>query len=175
MSSNKIKINLEGEMKDIDQIYLDYKDSLYRFVYRYSINSEFSIDIVQDTFEKFLKNKHHFDPRKGDLKSYLFRITYNTMMTKLKRKQRLKKLLPFLYMDPLPMQRIDEKISVQHALQTLPEEQRLVVLLVYYHDLTQKEVANILGIPLGTVKSRLHHAMIKLKKTLEGTHVGKEI
>ncbi len=62
---------------------------------------------------------------------------------------------------------MEERLSVQKAVQQLPELQRAVILLTYYHDLTQKETADILGIPVGTVKSWLHHAMKKLKEDLE--------
>lgn len=49
----------------------------------------------------------------------------------------------------------------------VPEDQRAVLILYYYHDMQQKEIAQILGIPVGTVKSRLHAGMKKLKQLLE--------
>lgn len=49
-------------------------------------------------------------------------------------------------------------------LQSLSNEQRAVIVLFYYHDLSQKDIARILNIPLGTVKSRLHQAVQKMRK-----------
>ncbi len=61
----------------------------------------------------------------------------------------------------------DEKLTIQEAILQLSEKQRAVILLVYYHDLPQEEIAQILSIPLGTVKSRLHNAIKTLKEELK--------
>ena len=58
-------------------------------------------------------------------------------------------------------------MMVEQAIQSLSEDQKAIVLLVYYHDLPQKEVSRILNIPIGTVKSRLHHGLKKLRSILE--------
>ncbi|MFD1707601.1 RNA polymerase sigma factor [Siminovitchia sediminis] len=166
MSLNR-EIRLEDDTAvSIEHLYETYREPLYRFVFRYTGDRQFSIDIVQDTFEKLLKYDG-YSPGKGRLKTYLFQIAYNTMATKLNRRKKLRSLLPFLAMDRTPPMPAEEKMTVQKAVQQLPEQQRAVILLTYYHDLTQKETAGILGIPLGTVKSRLHHAMQKLKEDLE--------
>ncbi|MBS4208392.1 RNA polymerase sigma factor [Bacillus sp. FJAT-50079] len=162
-----ITVDMDGSKESIDELYDLYKEQLYRFVYRYSNDRQFSIDIVQDTFEKLIKKKHQYIPEKGSFKTYLFQIAYNTMMTKMKRRQTLQALFPFLISSSVPTIDLEEKMVVRQALQSLPEEQRAVVLLIYYHDVTQKEAAAILRIPLGTVKSRLHHALKKLKHDLE--------
>ncbi|WP_340084828.1 RNA polymerase sigma factor [Siminovitchia sp. FSL H7-0308] len=166
MNSNK-EIRLEdGRVETIESIYQVYRDPLYRFVYRYSGDQQLSIDIVQDIFEKLIK-KQQYSPEKGRFKTYLFQIAYNTMITKLKRRQKLRTLLPFLASERPTAISIEEKMSVQKAVQRLPEEQRAVILLTYYHDLSQKEIATILEVPVGTVKSRIHHAIKKLKEELE--------
>ncbi len=56
---------------------------------------------------------------------------------------------------------------VQQAIAALPDKQRAIILLVYYEDLPQNEIASILDIPIGTVKSRLHKAMSTLKHDLK--------
>ncbi|MEK3887914.1 RNA polymerase sigma factor [Bacillus sp. FSL K6-3431] len=162
-----IKVDSNGSLQSIDAIYLMYKDQIYRFVYRYSNDRQFSIDIVQDTFEKLLKKNYLYIPEKGNFKTYLFQIAYNTMMTKLKRRQKFKAILPFLAAESPHTFALEEKLLVQKAVQSLSDEQRAVIILSFYHDLTQRETARILGIPVGTVKSRLHHALKKLKADLE--------
>ncbi len=166
MSLNR-EIRLEdGCSETVETLYEIYREPLYKFIFRYTGDQQLSIDVVQDTFEKLLKSRH-YSPEKGKFKTYLFQIAYNTMATKLKRRKKLWSLLPFLASDSSVAISVDEKISVQKAVQQLPELQRAVILLTYYHDLTQKETAEILEVPVGTVKSRLHHAMKKLKKDLE--------
>ena len=63
--------------------------------------------------------------------------------------------------------RVDARIDAQRLLSQLPEEQREVVILRYYHDLRESDVAEILGVPTGTVKSRMHAAIRRLATALE--------
>lgn len=166
MSLNREICLDDGSSETIETLYEMYREPLYKFVFRYTGNQQLSIDVVQDTFEKLLKH-HQYSPDKGRFKTYLFQIAYHTMVTKLKRQKKFWSLLPLMGADKDSAISMEEKLSVQKAVQQLPEAQRAVVLLTYYHDLTHKESADILGIPLGTVKSRLHHAIKKLKKELE--------
>jgi RNA polymerase sigma-70 factor (ECF subfamily) len=64
--------------------------------------------------------------------------------------------------------RIDAALEAERLLATLPPAQRDVVILRYYHDLPEGEVAEILGCPPGTVKSRLHHAIARLVARVRG-------
>lgn len=157
----------KGELAAFESIYLYYKDPLYRFIYRFTNNEQLSIDIVQDTFEKLQKKKHMYSPEKGKFKTYLFQIAYHTMITKLNRQKRLRKLLPFLAEDTIKHPSLEDKITVRSSIQSLPENLRVIILLMYFHNLKQKDIAQILNIPLGTVKSRLNRALKKLKEDLE--------
>jgi RNA polymerase sigma-70 factor, ECF subfamily len=157
-----------GDNEALERIYTLLKQSLYSFIFRYSRDEQLSIDIVQDTFVKLQRYKHDYNPRKGKLKSYLFQIAYRLMITKLNRRKRWRNLLPFL--TPIQTEEFHQldRMTIREAVAKLPEIQRAVVLLSYYHDLPQEEIAKILGIPKGTVKSRLHIAIKKLKEELEG-------
>jgi RNA polymerase sigma-70 factor, ECF subfamily len=157
----------QGDIAALEEIYQYYKQPLYRFIYRFTANKQLSIDVVQDTFEKLQRKKHQYDPAKGKFKTYLYQIAYNTMMTKLKRERRFETFFPFLVQkQPPPSISQEDKLTVQKAVQKLPEDLRAVIVLTYYHDLPQKEIADIMGIPAGTVKSRLFRALRKLKKDL---------
>lgn len=166
MSSNRETRLEDGSLVTIESLYEAYREPLYRFVFRYTGDQQLSIDVVQDTFEKLIKSQR-YSPEKGKFKTYIFQIAYNTMATKLKRRKKFWSLLPFLASETISDISMEEKLSVQKAVQQLPEGQRAVILLTYYHGLTQKETAEVLGIPAGTVKSRQHHAMKNLKEDLE--------
>lgn len=157
-----------GDNTALEGIYTLLKQPLYSFIFRYTRDEQLSIDIVQDTFVKLQRHKDDFNPKNGRLKSYLFQIAYRLMITKLNRRKKWRSLLPFL----TPIQNDDnhhaDRITIRDAVAKLPEIQRAVVLLFYYHDLPQEEIATVLGIPKGTVKSRLHVAIKKLKEELEG-------
>ena len=157
----------DGDNEALEGIYTLLKQPLYSFIFRYSRDEQLSIDIVQDTFVKLQRYKYDYNPSKGKLKSYLFQIAYRLMITKLNRRKRWRNLLPFL--TPIQTEEfLQDRMTIREAVAKLPEKQRAVVLLFYYHDLPQEEIAKILGIPKGTVKSRLHIAIKKLKEELEG-------
>ncbi|WP_077619618.1 RNA polymerase sigma factor [Bacillus sinesaloumensis] len=161
----------QGDKEALEVIYNLYKAPLYQFIFRYTNNEQLSIDLVQDTFEKLQRKSHLYDVEKGKFKTYLYQIAYNTMMTRLRRQTLFRKLMPILADRQTHYENSDEKITIQTAIRALPEDLRAVVLLTYYHDLTQKEISAILQIPVGTVKSKLHRALKKLKEELEVNEV----
>ncbi|MGP4041875.1 RNA polymerase sigma factor [Gracilibacillus sp. D59] len=152
----------------VEELFTTYHKQIYQFIYRYTQDETLSHDIVQDTFIKFHKYADDYAPSKSHIRTFLFRIAYQLTMTKLKRQSKLQKLLPFLYepnqTEPISL---EEKISIRTALKQLPLEQRSVIIFSYYHGLSQLEIADILQIPVGTVKSRMHVALKKLKVILE--------
>jgi RNA polymerase sigma-70 factor (ECF subfamily) len=157
-----------GDNEALERIYTLLKESLYSFIFRYSRDEQLSIDIVQDTFVKLQRYKHDYNPSKGKLKSYLFQIAYRLMITKLNRRKKWRNLLPFLTPTRTEEFHHSDRMTIREAVAKLPEIQRAVILLFYYHDMPQEEIAKILGIPKGTVKSRLHVAIKRLKEELEG-------
>ncbi|MBM6617995.1 RNA polymerase sigma factor [Bacillus suaedaesalsae] len=161
-----------GDEEALGRIYTLLKPSLYSFIFRYTRDEQLSIDIVQDTFVNLQRYKHGFNPKHGKLKSYTFQIAYRLMITKINRRNKLRNLLPFLA--PIQVKDIphSERMTIREAISRLPEVHRAVILLFYYHDMPQEEIAKILGIPIGTVKSRLHTAIKKLKEELEGDEYG---
>ena len=156
------------EENSLEELFVMYQNPIYRFVYRYCQDEQLSMDIVQDTFVRFHKYRRRFDGTKSSIKTYLFRMAYQLMINRLKKRSRWRKLLPFLYEENVKQEfPLEEKLTVQVAIQQLSDQQRAVILLTYYHDLTQKEIANILEIPIGTVKSRLQASLKNLKGILE--------
>ncbi|MFF2448371.1 RNA polymerase sigma factor [Neobacillus sp. NPDC058068] len=157
-----------GDDEALEGIYTLLKQSLYSFIFRYTRDEQLSVDIVQDTFVKLQRYKHNYNPRNGKLKSYLFQIAYRLMITRLNRRKKWRSLLPFL--TPIQSEEFhhSDRMTIREAIAKLPEIQRAVVLLFYYHDLPLEEIAKILGIPIGTVKSRLYTAIKRLKEELEG-------
>ncbi|GGL64922.1 RNA polymerase sigma factor [Sporolactobacillus putidus] len=156
-----------GDDAALNEIYILYKNPLYSFVFRYTREEQLSIDIVQDTFMRLQRYKHRYTSEKGNLKSFLFQIAYRLMVNKLNRRKKWQSLLPFLVpLENDEMHHVD-RMTIRDAVAKLPEIHRAVILLFYYHDMSQQEIAEILNIPLGTVKSRLHKSIQLLKEELE--------
>ncbi|MCP8968139.1 RNA polymerase sigma factor [Ectobacillus sp. SYSU M60031] len=157
----------QGDGAAFDRLYVLLKGPLYTFLYRFSHDEQLSMDLVQDAFLMLERNKQSYQPEKGRVKSYLLQIGYRLMINKLNRRRKWRSLLPFLAPAAEPAPSPEDRLTIREALLQLSEEQRAVILLAYYHDLPQKEIADILSIPLGTVKSRLHHGLKQLKLILE--------
>lgn len=148
-------------------LYERLRDPLYCFLYRYTKEEQLSIDIVHDTFEVLQKKKAAYAAEKGTVKAFVFQVAYRLMINKLNRRKRWQKLVPFLVPNESKKLQPEETMLVQQAIFSLPDKQRAVILLAYYEDLAIADIAQILDIPAGTVKSRLHHAMKTLKEALK--------
>jgi RNA polymerase sigma-70 factor (ECF subfamily) len=123
-------------------------------------------DLVQDTLERACR-KFHLWRRGSDLRAWLFSVMHNVFVNQV-RARRLDEE-EFVDATALPTQpeRID-LLDLERALARLSIEQREVVLLVGIEQMTYEEVAKALGIPIGTVMSRLARAREKLRTLMSG-------
>ncbi len=125
-------------------------------------------DLVQDTLERAVRKFHLWRP--GDLRAWLFSIMHNVFVNQLKtRKTHLHveiddEMLPARIPDVARA----EVMDLERALGTLVPEQREVVLLVALEDMTYSDVSRALGIPIGTVMSRLSRGRERLRRVMEG-------
>jgi len=129
-------------------------------------------DILQEVFVQVHRFLGSFDPARGAFTTWLYRITVNKCLNWRRRRspeQSLEEIAEHALRAPADMQNQQaEKESVQQALGRLNRKLRVVVILRHYWDLSYAEIANILDLPLGTVKSRLNLAMRTLHKDLQG-------
>lgn len=163
-----------GDKQAGERLYTLIKPALYTFLYRFNRDEELSIDLVQDTFLTLERKKHMYSVEKGKVKTYVFQIAYRLMINKLNRRKKWRSLLPFLVLIQEEKFSAEDRFTVREAVLQLEENQRAVVILSYYHDMPHKEIAVVLNIPVGTVKSRLHTGIKNLKKLLEVNDVGEE-
>jgi RNA polymerase sigma-70 factor (ECF subfamily) len=125
-------------------------------------------DLVQDTLERAVRKFHLWRP--GDLRAWLFSIMHNVFVNQLK----ARKIAPEVEIDenmlaaPIPTATSVDVIDLQRALLSLAPEQREVVLLVALEDMSYADVSRSLGIPIGTVMSRLSRGREKLRKLMSG-------
>ena len=125
-------------------------------------------DLVQDTLERAVRKFHLWKP--GDLRAWLFAIMHNVFVNQLK----ARKISPSVEIDEasiaahVPTVSSVDVLDMQRALLTLVPEQREVVLLVALEDMTYADVSRALGIPIGTVMSRLSRGREKLRRLMNG-------
>ena len=169
-----IKQLQDGSLESLGQLYDRYRQLVFRTALAITGDYDAASDLLQDVFLRMFRFANRID-RKRPLQPWLFRMTTNLAYTWVKRDQRWFKPLENLAewvagtSKNLPQEAIemlDDWDCLQRAVSSLHISQRVVVVLYYLNDLSIYEIGEILEIPVGTVKSRLHYGRIALKNEL---------
>ncbi|AWE07843.1 RNA polymerase subunit sigma-24 [Lysinibacillus sp. 2017] len=150
---------IRGDEQAQLQLLTLYQDTMYRVAFSYLHNEHDANDALQEMMYQALKNMnkvqspHYF-------KTWLVRIVINTSLG-IKRKQNGVILTDQIIEQP---QQVNELIELNEMISLLTIEQQQLIHLKYFRDLKNSEIAQIQNIPEGTVKSRLHHSLSKLKR-----------
>lgn len=129
-------------------------------------------DLVQDCLERAIR-KRHLWKRSGSIRNWLYRILYNVFLNQsLHRDRALRQLgledLPSGMSEPARQELHLACADINSAMQRLPDEQRAAIALVAVEELTYDEASEILGVPIGTVRSRLCRGRDKLRELYAG-------
>jgi RNA polymerase sigma-70 factor (ECF subfamily) len=174
-----IKKYLDGDQKSLKILVDKYTSPIYNFTLRF-VGYLYAPDVTQEVFIKVWKNLKNFNKDKSQFKTWLFTIARNTITDYLRKK----KSIPFSslneedknfeddILDPtlLPdetFQKLQDKELLEKVLNELKDEYKAVLTLYYQEDMTFREIGEVLGKPMNTVKSYHQRALILLKKKLE--------
>lgn len=148
-------------------IYNEYKDDIFRVCYMYLRDYHLAEDAVQDTFFKVFLKLHTYRA-KSSVKTWITKIAVNTCRDRLKKISKKEIKVVDLSLNPAETSvDIDSRLSVTQAVMALSAELREVIILYYYQDFTQKEIAELLHIPETTVVYRLKRAKEILRKDIK--------
>ena len=165
---NIIELLRRQEMNGISLMYDKYSAALFGVILRVVNNREIAEEVLQDTFTKIWRNFDSYDGTKGRLFTWLINIARNSAIDATRRKGFNQKNHELENV----VNKIDEQhsttlnpetLDVRRLTQSLPPDYQNLIDLIYFQGYTQVEAAKELDIPLGTVKTRLRSAMVKLK------------
>ncbi|MEV7191578.1 RNA polymerase sigma factor [Streptomyces sp. NPDC093510] len=156
-----------------------HADSVYRYAAR-RLGPEAAEDLMADTFTTAFQQRHRYDPARADARPWLFGIATNLISRHRRAEARRFKALaqvpaPVPHDEPVADLAVARagaegiRTDLAAALARLSARHRDVVLLVAWADLNYEEAAQALGVPIGTVRSRLHRARSTLREALGGS------
>jgi len=162
---------------------LRHMDALYGTALRLTRSDADAQDLVQETFLRAYRFYDRFEPG-TNLKAWLFKIQYNAFVNRYRRGSLERSIMETLTDEPstdsvmsvATMRGLVDPVSaalrplvaseIERALATLPEDYRAMILLADVQELSYKEIADVIGCPIGTVMSRLHRARRLMQKEL---------
>ena len=179
--NKKIKQIKKGDQNAFAEVVELYKDKIYHLCYRMLGNAHEAEDIAQEAFLRVYINIHSFDINKK-FSTWLYRIATNLSIDRIRKKK------PDYYLDAevagtdgltlysqvssdiaMPEKEV-EAMELQEIIQKeilkLPDKYRSVIVLRYIEDLSLQEISEVLDIPVGTVKTRIHRGREALRKQL---------
>ena len=163
-----------GDEEALRDLYRAYGRLAYTLAYRILRRDDLAEEAVQEAFLRVWRHAHRFDPGKAAFSTWLGRVTRNICIDVLRRKDPISRAGPLTDVERWlavsePLERpVLDRVIIREAFLTLPEEQSRVLDLAYYQGRTHREIAEALGIPEGTVKSRMRLGLQKLRRHLNG-------
>jgi RNA polymerase sigma-70 factor (ECF subfamily) len=187
-----------GSQSALGRLYDRHAEAVYVAACRLTNDRQVAEEVVQETFLALWNRAELFDPNAGSLAAWLHTIARNRTVDRLRAMGRRPRLVPVSSIrqedeaDASALERIaatgsvaggadlgpgpegaldalEVRLSIRDALDGMPEVERTVILLAYRDNLTQVEIAERLGWPLGTVKTRTRRALLRLREALSGT------
>ena len=170
-----------GDLAALDLLYTRYARPVYTLAVRVLGDAADAEEVTQDVFEQVWRHADRFDPARGSAGRWIITIAYHVAMTALRRHYRrpqawhtddMERLVGRIPDDALDvsvvaLDRLDAQ-QLRRAVRALPDPQQHAVALAYFGDLSHRDVAAVLGTPLGTVKSNIRRGLTRLRPTVAG-------
>ena len=160
----------------LEALYERYGRPAYSLARRILTEETLAQDVVQEVFLSLWRDARRFDAGRGTVATYLLSMTHHRAVDVVRREENLRRWRTSdegLELQADPKMRVEDEVltserraEVRAALGELPAAQREALLLAYFGGYTQREVAALVGVPLGTVKTRMAAGMRKMKAAL---------
>jgi RNA polymerase sigma-70 factor (ECF subfamily) len=167
------KVAENQDREAFQSIFEYFAPRLKAFVLRQGTDVQMAEEVVQETMINVWRKAGQFDPAKASASTWIYTIARNSRIDHLRKAHRPEPDMndPAMVPDPAPaafgaIARAQEASRLKRALADLPDEQREVIHLAFFEEKAHPQVASELGIPLGTVKSRIRLAMKRIRAEL---------
>lgn len=174
-----LKRALSGDRQAAADLAALYSPEVYRLALYFLHSEEEARDAAADIFVRLFTSPQIISLDR--FRAWLMRVAYNHCLDILRRRRTLNRLLPKIYgtmaehSEPGPEQALaeaDEQEEVRRAVARLPDQDRVIVVLRYYQQLSYSEISDVLDLPEATVGTRLHRAREKLRNMLAHSEGG---
>ena len=167
-----------GDRSAFEELYRRYGSGAYGLALRVTAQDALAQEVVQDAFLALWRAPEAYDPSRGAFRTFFLSLVHHRAVDAVRREQRLRaRTERASNLEPVDGEDVANEVvegaylglrrrEVRAALQTLPPEQRQVLEMAYFGGKTQVTIAEELGIPVGTVKTRTLAAMRKLRRVL---------
>lgn len=168
-----------GDRAAFDELYRRYAPAAYGLAVRITAQPTLAQEVAQEAFLALWRAPQAFDPTRGAFRSFFLSLVHHRAVDTVRREERLRKRTERASnLEPIRGEDVADEVvegaylgvrrkEVREALATLPPEQRQVIELAYFGGHTQTRIAETLGIPVGTVKTRTLAAMRKMRRALD--------
>lgn len=173
----------DGNEDALGKLYDRFGRLIFSIALRIVRDRDIAADVTQDTFVKAWNNASMYDPARGSVQTWISVIGQRAAIDTLRRIKAQRTDIGFdddmvdtmVSSDDTEQEALGsvQAQTVRDAMDELPAEQRTLLELAYFRGMSQSELSEQLGIPLGTVKTRMFHGLRKLREKL-GTSLGKE-
>lgn len=158
-----------GDSESLSSLYDDYSGALYGVILRITKSEQLAEEVLQDTFMKVWTSASLYDSRKSRLYTWLHRIAKNAAINAIQKRnekaaRKVQPLDNLVYEKEGDLDLSDETFDVPELLLKIEQKYAEVVSKIYFGGYTQKEVSDELGIPIGTVKTRVKIGLRELRK-----------
>lgn len=163
-----VELLAERNEKAISLLYDNYADTLLGVAYKVVKDEDVAQDVLQESFVKIWKKSDSYDPTKAKLFTWLFRITRNTAIDKLRSVST--KTEKEIQIDVSDVYNLGEKaispelMDMKENLDKIEDKYKIVLEALFFEGMTQQEASEELDIPLGTIKSRLKIGLREMRK-----------
>jgi len=166
LSESLLRRLTAGDRRALGEVYDRYAALVNGLVLRILRNRSEAEDVVQEVFVQVWKQAARFDPGRGSPTAWICTIARSRALDRLRQSTSRREEASDTAPEGSEAPRTEEVLAVRKALEALSAEQRKALELAYYEGLTQAEIAARLGEPLGTIKTRMRTALIRLRDLL---------